>query len=68
MRSVITSAGETWDIIARRELGSEKLMHKLLEANPEHADTAVFSGGVQLRIPEASLLPSTPVLPPWRRK
>lgn len=62
----ITQQGDTWDLIALKECGSEKYMAILIEANPEHQETVIFSAGIQLVIPEIDTpIPST--LPPWRR-
>jgi len=64
MRKVKTVHGDTWDIIAYREYGEERLMHVLLEANPEHIKKAIFSAGEELFVPEAELEEMT-ARPPW---
>jgi len=61
-----TRQGDTWDLISLRVYGSEKYMTKLIEANPEHRETAFFSANIKLKVPEIE----TPVpeeLPPWKR-
>lgn len=68
-RDYSTILGDTWDIVAfkmyKRARG-ELLMHLLLEANPEHRDTVIFSSGTQLIIPPEPInIPET--LPPWKR-
>ena len=40
MRTVKTKQGDTWDIIALRELGSELLMHELINANMRYSAVA----------------------------
>ena len=62
-----TRQGDTWDAIAYRALGAERYMYLMLDANPEHNYTAIFSDGVVLVVPAipAAELPSS--LPPWRR-
>ena len=67
MRKYRTVQGDTWDLIAYREYsgyGGEKLTSILIEANPEHIDTVIFSAGIELDIPEVSV-PMSKSLPPW---
>jgi phage tail protein X len=61
-----TVAGDTWDGIAYRTLGSENYAVIILDANPEHNYVAKFSDGVELTIPDlpSPALPTS--LPPWR--
>ena len=47
-----TVQGDTWDKIAYETLGSELLLPILLEANKQHRKVVIFSGGVNLVIPE----------------
>ena len=47
-----TKAGDTWDSIAYEQLGSEKYMGLLMEANPELIAYVVFDSGVSIQIPE----------------
>ncbi len=47
-----TIAGDTWDSIAYEQLGSEKYMGLLMEANPELIAYVVFDSGVSIQIPE----------------
>ena len=62
-----TSQGETWDIIARVLWGSEKLCHKLIEANPAHRGTVFFSAGTVLAVPEVETSKTVTSLPPWKQ-
>ncbi|MBQ2615431.1 MAG: tail protein X [Synergistaceae bacterium] len=67
MRSYRTIQGDTWDLIALKvypELGGEKFTSVLMDANPEHVETVIFSAGVELSIPEVSV-PVSRRLPPW---
>ena len=66
MESYITIQGDTWDIVALKAMGSEKLMGQLIEANIEYADTVVFGAGIKLIIPEYTV-PADDRLPPWKR-
>lgn len=62
----MTLQGDMWDIVAKKELGSEKYMHLLLPLNSKYRESLVFGSGATLTIPEAP--PETaPVLPPWKR-
>ncbi|MDX8367786.1 tail protein X [Cytobacillus sp. IB215665] len=51
-KTYITVQGDTWDIIAYKQLGSEYSLPILLEANKEHRSTVIFSGGIKLDIPK----------------
>ncbi|MCX8731171.1 tail protein X [Gilliamella sp. B2969] len=61
----ITRQGDTWDILAHDIYGSEKLMHILIAANPAHANTIVFTAGIQLIIPETPRVNSNSMRAPW---
>lgn len=62
-----SSQGDTWDLIAKRELGSEMLMHALMAANPQYRDLIVFPAGKRLALPQVSPRPEE-VPPPWKRR
>jgi phage tail protein X len=66
MRKYITAQGDTWDIISYKMYGSEKQMSVLIEANPEHRETTIFSADVVIKLPEVSA-PVPTSLPPWKR-
>lgn len=63
-----TSYGETWDVISLKYYGTEKLMHLIIQANPQYADYSVLPDGLILEIPAP---PETEnnleELPPWKR-
>lgn len=61
----VTEQGDTWDKIAWRELGDEKHMKELIEANWPLISTLVFSAGTELTIPDLTER-QTDDLPPWR--
>lgn len=69
MRSYVTKQGDTWDIIAKAQLGSEFQMHQLIELNFKYRDILIFSSGIELNIPDVKPMPSTnsEQLPPWKR-
>ncbi|KAB8126903.1 phage tail protein [Gracilibacillus oryzae] len=52
MDNYITKQGDTWDRIAYDALGSEYLLPLLLEVNKGHRQTVIFSGGIELNIPD----------------
>ena len=66
MRSYKTIAGDIWDFIALRQLGSEFHMSELLSANRQYVDIVIFPAGIVLTIPDVD--PQTAnTLPPWKR-
>lgn len=67
LRRYVTNQGDTWDIIAHKELGNEKMMNRLIAVNPEHRSTVVFSAGVVLQIPEIQVPVAVDPVPPWQR-
>ena len=46
-----TILGDTWDLIALKVYGTEKLFLLLMEANPSEIGTMVFSADIVLNIP-----------------
>lgn len=65
-KTYITTSGDMWDMIARRELGSEMHTDALMKANIKHRNTFIFPAGVVLTIPAVTV--KTPdTLPPWKR-
>lgn len=59
-----TIHGDTWDHIAYKTLGSEYLLPVLLNANPKHRETVIFSSNQTILIPDFET-ESTVSLPPW---
>ena len=43
--------GETWDLVAFREMGSEYFMQDLMDANPKYHGISIFEGTEMLDIP-----------------
>lgn len=66
MKLYSTVSGDTFDIIAQKELGDSKLAGLIMEANIEHIKTIVFSAGVELSVPDVPENLSSN-LPPWKR-
>ena len=44
--TITTSQGESWDALAYRLWGEERLFDQLMRANPAHLDVVVFPAGV----------------------
>lgn len=61
-----TVMGDMWDNIAKAQMGSEKYMAVLMEANTAYEDVSVFPAGIVLTIPSVST-PRPESLPPWKR-
>lgn len=69
MKTYRTVQGDTWDLIALKmypKIGGEKLMDVLLEHNPEHIKTVIFSANVILKVPDVDI-PVISSLPAWKR-
>jgi len=64
MKKYLTVAGDMWDLIAFKTLGSTLHAEKLINANREHVETFIFAAGVELKIPEVETK-RTVRLPPW---
>ncbi|MNO28831.1 Phage Tail Protein X [compost metagenome] len=67
MSTYRTIQGDTWDGIAYKVTGSEMMMTRLMQANPEHTETVIFSADIVLNIPEIDAAASG-TLPPWRQE
>ena len=66
MRKYQTVAGDVWDLICYKQLGSTRWLEKLINVNRDKAATFVFKAGVELNLPDVSS-PKVAALPPWRR-
>lgn len=66
MSSYTTKQGDTWDLIAHKQLGSANYTDQLMSANMEHVGTLLFLAGVTLRLPEIAEK-TDGNLPPWKR-
>lgn len=66
MSTYRTTQGDTWDIIAYKQLGSTDYTDQLVSANLDHLGTFIFPAGVTLRLPEIVEKANTN-LPPWKR-
>lgn len=66
MKEYVTTSGDTWDLISYNVYGNYNQVGPLLKANPKHASTVIFSGGIILKIPQEEISKSSK-LPPWKR-
>ena len=70
-KTYTTKQGDTFDIIAKLQLGDEHYMSLLLEANYIYRDIVIFPAGIALNlpdIPQTTEQSSLENLPPWRRQ
>ena len=65
-KTYTTSQGDTWDRIALDQMGSEKYMSLLIEANSRYNQWVVFAAGAVLAIPDVPVATASS-LPPWKR-
>lgn len=63
MDDYITVAGDSFDGIAYKELGNELLSSEIIKLNPEYCNVLIFSEGVRLKMPEATVRATD--TPPW---
>lgn len=69
MASYTTKQGDTWDLIAREQLGSEWFCDQLLHKNFFYSDQVIFPAGIPLALPEITEEEKNNAqadLPPWR--
>lgn len=65
-KTYTTVAGDMWDSIAFRVLGSTAHTGKLMWANRKYLDIYEFPAGIVLDVPEIAAS-SSENLPPWKR-
>lgn len=66
MSSYTTTQGDKWDSISYKVYGTELYMSQLMQANPNHLTTVIFSAGISLKVPDLPP-PIDNDLPPWKR-
>ena len=63
-----TVQGDTWDIVSKKQYGTEKHMSLLIQNNPEYSEIVIFPAGIILKTPEIETsLSRLQGLPPWKR-
>ena len=63
----VTEQGDTFDMIAFKQMGSCKYVGVLMEANRNLIDHFIFSDGEKIIIPDVEDLNVVENRPPWRR-
>lgn len=62
-----TEQGDTFDIISKKVYGSEKFFVNIIESNPQHIDTVIFSAGTIINIPDIDTVDAdNSNTAPWR--
>jgi len=61
-----TVQGDTWDLIAKQQLGSEQYAPALMAVNQHLNHTLLFDANTELTLPEITT-EAVSTLPPWRR-
>lgn len=59
--------GDTWDLVAKKTMGSEYAMSALINANIDKMNVRIFKGGESLLIPEINIEAVT-ITPPWNNE
>lgn len=67
MADYVTTQGDMWDMIALKVYGSEFLMHKLLDGNPQYRHIVVFPANVVLVVPNLDNASIPVAAPVWKR-
>jgi phage tail protein X len=65
MDTYTTKSGDMWDNIAKEVYGSEYDADILMQANPLHIGTFIFSAGTVLNVPDIQES-NDGTLPPWK--
>lgn len=65
MKTYKTIQGDTWDLIAHKMYGTEMVMTKLMEANPNIMSIAIFNAGTTISLPEIDTTVKSRNKPPW---
>lgn len=63
----VTKAGDQWDYIAWKVLGSCNYTEALINSNRNYIDTVIFPAGVELVIPDIEQEQKVATRPPWKR-
>lgn len=66
MTKYTTKQGDMFDRIATEQLGDVAFTGLLMEANPKHRETYVFSDGIVLNLPDVDYSDFDEELPPWK--
>lgn len=64
LKTYRATQGDTWDLIAKTQLGSEYAMTTLIHANSDKVSIRIFKGGEVLIIPNEEIAAKI-ITPPW---
>ena len=67
MTTYTTRAGDTWDLISYRLVGTSEQVLPLMQANTAYTEVFIFPAGVVLNVPELDSIIDYDALPPWKR-
>ena len=62
-----TCAGDTWDLLSYKTLGTEKYIVELIRANPAKSDLFIFGAGIEIKIPDIAPEMKPIKLPAWKK-
>ncbi len=60
-------AGDTFDLLALRTYGDDKLASYIIQSNPDYSDVLIFEGGEELQIPKVDDAETEETVAPWKR-
>lgn len=63
----ITKEGDSFDLLALRYYNNEKLANRIIEENPDYADSVILDGGITLSIPVIEKPVNNTMKAPWRQ-
>lgn len=66
MRTYTTIQGDMWDSVAHTQLGNDKHICKLMDANRKYHDYYIFPAGIVLTLPDINPELSDHI-PPWKK-
>jgi phage tail protein X len=67
MKTVKAKYGETFDTLAYKYYGNEKLAHIIMQANPQLRKKVFFDGLYEVQIPEIDNLEIEETTAPWKK-
>ncbi len=56
MSKYTTISGDTWDVIAKKVYDDDHAYSALMDANPKQIGTLIFSGGIELDVPDITVV------------
>lgn len=59
--------GDTFDLLALKTYGDDKLSSYIISENPDYADVITFEGGEKLLIPKVKDAETEEAVAPWKR-